>query len=60
MKNREWISTGEAVKLMGGRYSGRHFRRKFADVLPNWRVNGGDYRWLRTAVEALAPKPLAA
>ena len=48
----EWISTGEAARLLG--YSRDQFRRKFQGVIPHRRIDGGHLRWLREAVERLA------
>ena len=55
MTTSEWISTGQAAKLLG--YSPDHFREKFAGLIPRRRVFGGHYRWLASAVLELAAPP---
>ena len=47
----EWISTGDAVRLLGFHLSGRTFRDKYRDIFPWILTPGGHFRWLRSAVE---------
>jgi hypothetical protein len=49
----EWIGTKEAADRLG--YTTQHFRRKFDGIIPARRFPGGYRKWLRSAVEAIAP-----
>lgn len=54
MANQEWISTGDANRILNCGVCPRTFRDKFRDCIP-WKVTpGGQYRWLKSAVEELA------
>ena len=50
----EWISTGDANRLLNGGICGKTFRDKFRDCIP-WKLTpGGHIRWLKSAVEDIA------
>lgn len=51
MKNREWISTGEAARRMG--YDRDHFREKYKGIITARRFGKGHFQWLASAVDAL-------
>lgn len=50
----EWISTGEACRMLGFHLSGRTFRDKYRDIFPWILTPGGHFRWLRAAIESAA------
>ncbi len=50
----DWITTGEAVRILGFHLSTRTFRDKYRDIFPWILTPGGHFRWLRASVEAAA------
>ena len=53
MNQDDWISTGKAAAILG--YSPGHFREKFEGLIPSYRINNGNRRWMKSAVEELKP-----
>jgi len=51
---REWISTGEAMRMLGFYLSPHTFRDKYKDLIPYTLTPGGHYRWSLYAVECEA------
>jgi hypothetical protein len=49
-----WISTGKANQILDSGFNGQTFRTTLRDAIPWKRTPGGHFRWLRSAVEALA------
>lgn len=50
----EWISTGEAIRMLGFYLSPPTFRDKYRSIIPYVLTPGGHYRWHRASVEAEA------
>lgn len=49
-----WISTGKANRILNAGICDATFRDKFREFIP-WKLTpGGQFRWLRAAVEELA------
>lgn len=53
----DWISTGKANKLLNCGMCTKTFRDKFRNLIPYKMTEGGQFRWNRKAVEALADPP---
>ena len=51
-----WISTGKANQILDCGIADATFRDKFKDCLPWRKTPGGQFRWLRKAVEEVAKK----
>ena len=51
-----YVSTKEAIEILGGGMCPQTFIRKFADILPAQQriTNQKHWRWLRAAVEEVA------
>ena len=49
-----YISTGEAIRILGFYLSPHTFRDKYRDLIPWVPTPGGHYRWLKAAVEEAA------
>ena len=49
-----YISTGEAIRILGFYLSPHTFRDKYLVLIPWVRTPGGHYRWLKVAVEEQA------
>ena len=51
--DQDWISTGDATRLLNAGIGTKTFRLKFRDCIP-WKLTpGGHYRWLRSAIDTL-------
>ena len=50
----EWISTGEACRMLGFYLSAPTFRDKYRGIIPYVLTPGGHYRWHRASLEAIA------
>jgi len=50
MANQEWISTGEAIRMLGFYLSPHTFRDKYQDLIPWVKTPGGHFRWLKSSV----------
>ena len=48
--DQQWISTGEAIRMLGFSLSPRTFRDKYEKLMPWFKTDGGHFRWLKSAV----------
>lgn len=51
MVDQDWISTGDAIRILGFYLSAHTFRTKYQGVIPSVLTPGGHYRWSRQSVE---------
>jgi len=50
-ETKDFISTGEAIRILGFYLSPHTFRSKYLDLIPFVLTPGGHYRWSRRVVE---------
>lgn len=52
--DQDWITTGEAIRILGFYLSAHTFRDNYQGIIPWVTTPGGHYRWDRQSVEEQA------